>query len=294
MRNEREPRAPGFRHLRISAAAILVLAGALRAQEAPDSRAPDSRTPDSRIGPRDQLEVRVEELPGFDQDYEVSEDGTVELPHVGAVRAEGSTESELAAEIRRKLEGTGLRRATVSVRITRFSRPVAVLGAVAKPGNHLLTGRATLLDVLLEAGGLTDERGDSVVVRRRAANGLTDQVEVSVEELFELGDPAVNLPLQAGDVVRVPKAPAIAISFLGEVTNTGTVTFHGRERVTLLVAIARAGGLTDSASPKIRILRGRGENRVELAANYRRILAGKEPDPELEDGDILVVRESFF
>lgn len=264
--------------------ALVVFAGALGAEEAPDRR----------IGPRDEIEVRVEELPEIDRGYQIAEDGTVELPHVGVVRAEGRSERELAAEIQRLLEGTGLRRATVSVRITRFSRPVVVLGAVANPGNRVMTGRVTLLDVLLEAGGLTDERGSSVLVRRRSSNGLTDQIEVSVEDLFELGDPAVNIPIIAGDVIRVPKAPSIEVSFLGEVADAGTVVFRGRERVTLLIAIARAGGLTDEASSKIRILRGRGDERVEIVANYRRILAGKDPDPELEDGDILVVRESFF
>lgn len=263
--------------------ALLVLAGAAAGQEAL-----------RRVGPRDQIEVRVEEIPSFDRDYEVADDGTVELPHVGAVRAEGRTESELAAEIRRLLEGTGVRRASVSVRITRVSRPVAVLGAVADPGNHLISGRSTLLDVLLEAGGLTDDRGSRVLVRRRSPNGLTDQVEISVEELFELGDPTVNLPILAGDVIRVPRADSVEISFLGEVANPGNLSFQGRDRVTLLVAIARAGGLTDKASAKIRILRGQGGARQEIVANYRRILAGKEPDPELEDGDILVVRESFF
>jgi polysaccharide export outer membrane protein len=279
-RNAAKPR---HRRLYVLIAA-LVLAGELSGDESSDRR----------IGPHDEIEVRVEELPEIDRGYVVAEDGTVELPHVGEVRAEGRTERELAGEIRLLLEGTGLRRATVSVRITRFSRPVAVLGAVVNPGNRVITGRATLLDVLLEAGGLTDDRGDSVLVRRRSSNGLTGEVEISVEDLFERGDPAVNIPILAGDVIRVPKAPAIEVSFLGEVVETGTVTFRGRERVTLLVAIARAGGITDEASAKIRILRGRGDERVEITVNYRRILAGKDPDPELEDGDILVVRESFF
>ena len=247
-----------------------------------------------RIGPGDEIEVRVAELPDIDRDFTVAADGTVELPHAGSVAAEGRTEGQLAAEIRSRLESSGLRRATVSVAVRRPSRPIAVLGAVMQPGNLPVLGRATVLDALLEAGGLSADRGSSILVRRRASNGLADQVEISVEDLFELADPAVNLPVFPGDVIRVPKAPTIRISFLGEVNQAGSHSYTGNARVTLLAAIAQAGGLSETASPKVRILRGQGDQKVELAANYRRILNGKDPDVELQDGDIIVVRESFF
>jgi len=246
------------------------------------------------IGPRDKVEIRVLELPELDREFQVAGDGTLELPNVGKVDVAGLTESELAVELRRRLEEVGMRRATVSVRITEFSRPVAVLGAVVNPGNHPVEGRAMLLDVLLMAGGLSNDRGRFIQVRRRAANGLSDQVEIGIDELFESGDPAVNIPIFAGDVVHVLPAEAVRVSFLGEVNQTGNVTFRGTDRVTLLVAIAQAGGLTERASSKIRILRRQGAGRVEIIANYRRILNGKDPDPELEDGDIVIVKEAFF
>lgn len=250
--------------------------------------------PSYRIGPRDKVEVRVLEIPELARDFQVAEDGELELPNVGKVEAAGLTERELAEELRRLLEATGLRRATVSVRITEFSRPVAVLGAVSEPGNRSLAGRASLLDVLLMAGGLTSDRGEVIRVQRRAANGLSDQVDIGVDELFELADPAVNIPIFAGDVIHALPAQVVRVSFLGEVNRTGNVTFRSTERVTLLVAIAQAGGLSESASNKIRILRGRGDQKIEITANYRNILKGKDPDVELEDGDIVVVKEAFF
>lgn len=247
-----------------------------------------------RIGVRDKVEIRVEELADVNSEFDVADDGTLELPHVGLVTAQGRTEDELAVRIRQLLLDSGMRRATVSVRVTRIARPVVLLGAVAEPGNRVVSGRATLLDVILEAGGLAAAPGPVVLVRRRASNGLSDQVEIALRELLELGDPSVNIPIYAGDVIRVPAAPQIHVSFLGEVESAGDVGFRGNERATLLVAIARAGGLTEAASNKIRILRGEGAEKQEILANYRRILSGKDPDIELEDGDIVVVRESFF
>ena len=66
-------------------------------------------------------------------------------------------------------------------------------------------------------------------------------------------------------------------------------------RIGLLTAIARAGGLSETASPKIRILRAtQGEKREEIKADYRRILSGRDRDVDLVDGDLVVVKESFF
>jgi polysaccharide export outer membrane protein len=273
---------------------LLIGAWGLISASGPCASAAAAQPASNPVGPRDKVEIRVVELPELDREFQVAGDGTIELPNIGKVEVAGLTESEIAAELRRRLEEVGMRRATVSVRITEYSRPVSVLGAVVNPGNRPIDGRSTLLDVLLMAGGLTSDRGRVIQVRRRAANGLSDQVEISVDELMERGDPAANIPIFAGDVVHVLPAETVRVSFLGEVNQTGNVTFRRTDPVTLLVAIAQAGGLTERAASRIRILRRQGADRVEVVANYRRILSGKDPDPELADGDIVIVKEAFF
>ncbi|MEM8931766.1 MAG: polysaccharide biosynthesis/export family protein [Acidobacteriota bacterium] len=249
-----------------------------------------------RIGPRDRVQIRVQELPSLDGEQEVADDGTLTFAAIGVIDAQGLTEDELGQRIRRRLIDQGLRRATVTVTVDEYrSRPVAVIGAVGSPGNHLVPGRPSLLEVLLTAGGLGTEHGPVIQVRRRADNGLTDQVEISVRDLIEVGDPAVNIPIFAGDLINVPPAVRITVHFLGEVNNVGSQTFGGGERVTLLTAIAHAGGLTEAASNKIRIQRlGPDGERTEILADFRRVLDGKDPDPELVAGDLIVVKESFF
>lgn len=249
-----------------------------------------------RIGPRDQVQIRVQELPELDGEQQVADDGTVTLGTIGVVDAQGLTEDELARRIRDRLLAEGLRKATVTVTLGEYrSRPVAVIGAVGSPGNHVVPGRPSLLEVLLTAGGLENDHGPVIQVRRRADNGLTDQVEIAVRDLIELGDPDVNIPIFAGDLINVPPAEKITIHFLGEVKNVGSLTFESHRRVTLLTAIARAGGLTEAASRKIRIQRrGADGEREEIVADFRRVLDGDEPDPELRDGDLVVVKESFF
>lgn len=249
-----------------------------------------------RIGPRDRLQVRVDELPSLDSEQEVADDGTITLEVIGSLEAQGLSELELAERIRVRLLEEGLRQATVYVSVSEYrSRPVAIMGAVANPGNHNVPGRSTLLEVLLGAGGLSSEHGSYVQVRRRADNGLTDQVSVAVRDLIELGDPDVNIPIFAGDLINVPPARDVIVNILGAVASVGSHTFKGRQRVTLLTAIARAGGLSEEASNKIRIKRqDQNGEWSELVIDWKRLLAGKIPDPELQDGDLVVVKESFF
>ncbi len=248
-----------------------------------------------RIGPRDQIQIRVAELAELDQELEVAEDGTVTISEIGRFEAEGLTADQLALRIRSQLESRGLRKATVDVAVTtRSSRPISILGAVNQPGIHHVPRRTTLMEVILSAG-LSPNHGPDVVVRRQADNGLSDEVRIAVADLLETGDPQVNIPIQAGDLIQVPPAREITVYFLGEVGQPGSQTFSSDQPITLLTTLVSVGGLSDTASNKILIRRltPSGERR-EIVANYRRILNGEDPDIELEDGDIISVKESFF
>ena len=299
-------RKPFTNGLLLLSLGCLVVPAATSAQ-VPSSQVPSAQVPSSgsedasslvgyRIGPRDRLSIRVQELPSLDGEHVVGDDGTITLGVVGSIDIRGLTESELEARIRERLLQEGMRRATVTATVSEFrSKPVSVLGAVARPGNQVVPGRSTLIDLILDAGGLSDRAGSKIIIRRRADNGLSDRVEVSTEDLFVLGDPKVNLPIYAGDMIHVLAVQEVAIHFLGQVNTVGTQTFSDNRRVTLLTAIARAGGLTETASNKLVIKReGEDGTRYEIPVDYRKLLNGRIPDVELQDGDLIVVKESFF
>ena len=256
----------------------------------------ESRIPGYRIGPRDLLEVRVFETDELNGSRRVSEDGEVNLPLVGNVTVAGLTESEAAQRIKGILEEKALQRASVSVQVLEFrSRPISLIGAVRQPGNLAFSGRWTLLEALTAAGGLTDEHGAFIHVLRRSADGLSDQVSIRVDDLLVRADPRVNIPIFPGDLINVPAAVDVTVYCLGQVEQPGAVTFKSSDRLTLLTVIAQAGGLTDRASSKIVIKRVGAEKQAsEITTDYKRILAGKDPDLELQPGDVVVVKESFF
>ena len=249
-----------------------------------------------RLGPKDLVRIRVFEVPELNVESRVSESGMANLPLIGDVPASGLTETEFAARLEELLESRYVNRASVSVQVTEFrSRPITLIGAVKTPGNLAFPGRWTLLDALAAAGGLADNHGDLIHVLRRADNGLTDQLEIPVDELMVRGDPEANLPIYANDLINVPARVEVSVYCLGEVRQPGAIAFRSTDRITLLAVLARAGGFTDRASKKVLVKRRTGDSLgEEIEVDYRKVLAGKDPDPALGEGDVVVVKESLF
>jgi len=240
----------------------------------------------------DLVSVEVLEDDSLDAETRVTEAGTIELPHVDPVTVAGLTASEAAQALGKALEKY-LQRATVTLRIVEYrSQPITLLGALRTPGTLPFSGRWTLIDALTQAGGLTGAAGGNILVLRRASNGLSDQILIDRRELLERGNADVNIPLFPNDLINVPVATDITVFLIGEVASPGAVVFRSTDRITLLAALARAGGLTGRASNKVLVRRF--ESDAELRVNYKKLLAGSQPDVELSDGDLIIVKESFF
>jgi len=286
-----------FKAVWLCLGALLLATVAGTAQGTIPSNAPSSAPSTGyRLGPKDLVEIRVVELQELNVERRVSEKGVINLPYLGDIPASGLTDAELAARLKTELERELLQRASVSVQVREFrARPISVIGAVRTPGNLEFAGRWTLLEAITAAGGLTDSHGRTVYVLRHADNGLSDQIAIDVDDLFVRADPRMNIPIFPNDLINVPAMLEVTIYFLGEVAQPGALTFKSTERITLLTAVARAGGLTDRAARKIVVRREDAAGKSqELLADYKRIVAGKDPDIQLRAGDVVVVKESFF
>lgn len=285
-----------FKAVWLCLGALLLGAASGTAQGVPPVNPPGSAS-GYRLGPKDLVEIRVLELPEMASvERRVSETGTINLPFLGEVAASGLTDAELAARIKAELEREMLQRASVAVQVREFrARPISVIGAVQRPGNLEFAGRWTLLEAITAAGGLAPSHGSKVYILRHADNGLSDQVAISLDDLFVRADPRANIPIFPNDLINVQATTEVTIYFLGEVSQPGALTFKSTERITLLTAVARAGGLSDRASRKIVIRREDAAGRTqEIKVDYKRVVAGSEPDVALQAGDVVVVKESFF
>ncbi len=277
--------------LRIRFAAVLLLA----VRAAAFARAPEA-SGEYLIGPKDLLEIRVFEVPELNLDRRVTDNGSIDLPLLGDVPVSGLTGAQIRERLETTLKAKYVNRANVSVVVKEFgSKPITVVGAVQKPGSLNISGRWTLLQAIAAAGGLTETAGKKIYVLRRAENGLSDTLEIDRDELLRSSAPMWNIPIQPNDVINVQPRTLIRIFCLGEVKAPGALEFNSDDRVSVLSAIAKAGGLNDRASSSIRIKRrGPDGKDVEIRANYRRIVSGKEPDAVLKPDDVLIVKESFF
>jgi polysaccharide export outer membrane protein len=249
-----------------------------------------------RVGPRDQISVHVDEDEKLNGDRRVSEAGTINLSLIGDVQVAGKTTNEIALIVKKLLEARYMQRASVDVQVTEFrSRPISVIGAVKSPGNLSFSGHWTLLEAITAAGGLSETHGNVVYILRRADSGLSDQVTIDLNDLLVRGDQRLNLPIFANDLINIPVTVDVTVYCLGEVAKPGALAFKSNERITVLTAIAHAGGLTDRASSRILIKRAvNADGPSELDVDYKKILAGKQPDVDLRPGDVIVVKESFF
>lgn len=249
------------------------------------------------IGPKDLLEIKVQEIPDLNVERRVQEDGSIDLPLLGQVPVAGDSPMALRDRLAAMLTAKYVNQAYVTVNVKEYAnRPILILGGVGRPGPLNLSGRWTLQQALLNAGGLAAGAGKKISILRTADNGLTDRLEVNADELFVNLNPAWNVPIYPGDVVNVGSRQEVVIYFLGEFKTTGAIKVQSDETMTLLRMIARVGGLTDRAAKgSIRIKRTDAEGKtVEIEASYSRILSGKDADLELKPDDVVIAKESLF
>ena len=249
-----------------------------------------------RVGPRDLLEIKVIEIPELNVERRISEGGTISLPMIGDFQVSGLTAAEIRSGLETLLTSKYVNRADVSVTIKEFAnKPISILGAVQRPGALNTSGRWFLLQAISAAGGLTEAAGRKIYILRKKENGTSDILEVRTDDLLHGASETWNIPILPGDVVNIPARSTVRIFCIGEVKTPGTVELSSDDRITLLSVLAKAGGPTDRASKKIRVKRQDASGKdVETVYDYKRILAGKDPDPVLNGNDVVVVSQSFF
>jgi len=253
--------------------------------------------PDHPVGAEDLLEISVFEIPELNRTVRVSEKGTISLPLLGEMDVKGLTAMQLEDRLKQALSRKYLQDPQVSIFVREFgSKKVSVIGAVGRPGVFQMLGPRTLLQVLSEAGGLSKEAGSHLFVIRSIAGGATDTIPIKINDLLTNRGPDLNLAVSPGDVISVPIDRPIYVYVDGAVKTPGRLEELASRPISLLQAIAKAGGVTERANLKtIQILRRASDGtQGDLRVSLKRIRQGKDPDPVLEEGDVVVVPETFF
>jgi polysaccharide export outer membrane protein len=250
-----------------------------------------------QIGAKDLLEISVFEVPELNITVRVSENGMVSLPLLGEVKAEGLNRAELEKQIAAMLEKNYLKNAQVTIFIKEFqSKKISVMGAVREPGMHDLIGRQSLLQVISMAGGLSEQASDTVIIFRQFKRAPSQSLVIKIDDVLLKADPKYNIPIFPGDIINVPGSQYLDIYVFGQVKNPGTIRMKkGSDEVTLLRAIAQAGGFGDRAR-RGKVMITRTENGIEKKINVDvgEILSGGRKDFVLQAFDVVFVPESIL
>jgi protein involved in polysaccharide export with SLBB domain len=162
------------------------------------------------VEPGDVLLVTVADLdspirlPG---DQPVMPDGTITLGPYGRPIVAGKNLEEIEGMVRAMVQPQSKELVKVTVRlVSRQSQVYYVIGEVNAPGAFPLTGRETVLDGILAAGGLTDgaSRRDIILSRPTRPGDCRVVLPVCFREIVQLGDTTTNYQLHPGDRIFVP------------------------------------------------------------------------------------------
>jgi polysaccharide biosynthesis/export protein len=163
---------------------------------------------DYRIGPGDMLSVVVWHNPDLSSTMPVRPDGRISLALLGDVVAAGKKPTELADELKERLKPY-VKDPIVTVTPTQFVGPVArqvrVIGEAVQPRAIPFTSNMTLLDVMIDVGGLTKYADGDRAVIVRVENGAQKTYHVRLDSLIRDGDVDQNVAVQPGDILIIPQ-----------------------------------------------------------------------------------------
>jgi polysaccharide biosynthesis/export protein len=271
---------------------------------------------DYTISPEDVLDIFVMDVPEVSRTYRVGTNGNLTLPLLSdPVPAVGLTLAQLSRVIASRFHDAGMvsnAQVMVSLKETRL-HTVIVSGEVKLPRAYPVFGPTRLLEILTEAGGLTDIAAGDAIITRGEAGARADAVvggaspgagvvvkedsfPLNIRNLMESGDPKTNILLYAGDRVTVKKAELIYI--LGAVIRPGAyIPRDSQSQLTILRAMALAGDANGIAKKnKLTILRkdplAPDAVPKTIPVNYKAMVKGQIADISLQPNDILYVPES--
>lgn len=161
------------------------------------------------IGPGDNVNIFVWRNAEVSQSVPVRPDGKITTPLVEDLQASGRTPTELARKIEEVL-GTYIKDPIVTVIVTGFNGPydqqIRILGEAASPQAMPYREKMTLLDLMIEVGGLTDFAAGNKTTLVRRINGEEMKYRVRLADLIEDGDVTANVYLLPGDVILIPES----------------------------------------------------------------------------------------
>jgi polysaccharide export outer membrane protein len=223
-----------------------------------------SNSHDYIIGNGDLIDFEVFDVKELSREVRVSQSGTIGIPLVPVrIYVAGLTETQAEQKIAEVLEANGLVSnpgVTVSVKDHK-SKPITIVGAVGHPMVYQADRQVTLLEVLAEAGGISNDAGDSVIITRPVPAQFVEVTEppaIGPESAIPNGSvtppgappsldtakPAQSAGPSANGITPIAKPPAsgnVITVNLNELVETGDTTNNIPLQAGDIVTVPHAG-----------------------------------------------------
>ncbi len=161
------------------------------------------------IGPGDTLQVFVWRNPELSVTVPVKPDGKISTPLVEDMVAVGKTATQLARDMEKVL-AEYIRSPSVNVIVTSFvgtfGNQIRVVGKATNPRALAYRENITLLDVMIEVGGLAEFAAGNRAKIVRQVDGNQTEIKVRLNDLLNKGDISANVPMRPGDVLIIPES----------------------------------------------------------------------------------------
>lgn len=249
------------------------------------------------IGPQDELELTLWSTT-VPTPYKtiVRNDGTISFSFLDDIKVAGLTARQVDQLVTEQL-GRYMKQVRLDVAvITYVSKSALLFGEInilqtgkSGPGKYPLTGKSTLLDLIVAAGGTTKDADLKNVELITKGKRYT----INLYQAMLKGDMRQNVVVDNGDMITVPELTNLAerVYVFGEVNNVGIYSY--KEAYDLLAALGLAKGFTGIAVKEdVKIIRGYGQGEpIVLSANLDALLKQGDISQNLKlmNGDVVYV-----
>jgi polysaccharide biosynthesis/export protein len=264
---------------RVIPAVVIALALALGSLPASAAVSPPG-SPDYKIGIDDMLQVVVRPRMDLSAQATVLADGSINLPSLGNIHAEGLTVAQLSDNLTRRfgLYDRDITQVVVTV-LAYNSQKIFLLGEVFKPGRYAFPVIPGVWDVVREGGGPTNDADLTSVQLIRGEGDKRETITVDLGTAINSGN-FDNLPkLRPGDTIRLQRRQVMVPSknqvyVMGEVKLPG---IYSTEAATDVVsAMMSAGGPTaDAKLSEVVLTRRNGELTRSVRVDMEGYMDGK-------------------
>lgn len=251
---------------------------------------------DYNLQPGDLINLTVYQEADLSAQCQLDRTGGVSFPLLGTVSLKDLSLLEAEKKVKALYEKDFLVNAQVNLSVIKYvEKWVVVVGDVASPCSVACEdGKSIkLTSALTKAGGvITGADKGKVIIERK--EGEVEEVELSkTEGVILLEGDLVTVRVDRKDLAEQTQRKQLTVS--GMVQRPGEVSMSAKGTLDILTAIAKAGGFSKIANQKdviVQRVSGSGHRKIEVSV--KNIRNGKDPMFMLEEGDIVVVKESRF